>query len=123
MWNDIKSLGIIDDDNIFTTVASYKLKSLFPQAEITTSNNPHDDMSWLSNVEILFLDINLGTSTAWDFIEAHYRFLQNIYLVICSSSIDAVDHEKADAQKVIDGFVVKPLTNEQIEKAMLGFAL
>lgn len=118
--NSIRRVGIVDDDDIFTALAGHQLKTLFPEAEIRISNDPLVIEQWYFNVDVLFLDINMVETSAWDFIDAHGEKLTDVYLLLCSSSVDKNDMSRARTIDVIDGYVIKPITPERVDGALNG---
>ena len=117
---NIRSVGVVDDDRIFTSIAQHKLKQLFPHSDIIVTNDPDGEMEWLQKVDVLFLDINMGKTSAWEFMERHVGLLSHLHLILCSSSIDRNDHERAKTIQLVNGFVIKPMTDENVRAAMAG---
>lgn len=64
--------------------------------------------------DIIFLDINMPIVDGWDFLEEFDKIKNslpktiNIYMV--SSSINAFDRVRAESQKLVNGYISKPIT-------------
>ena len=116
----VQRVGVIDDDVIFTSIAGHKMKQLFPNAEVFMTNDPEEQMAWLADLEILFLDINLVTTTAWEFMELYAASLKDVQLILCSSSIDIHDLNAAKEHPLVDGYVIKPISNANLLLALGG---
>lgn len=75
----------------------------------------------LENVEssaayLLLLDINMPLMTGWELLDKinEISFLNTVYVVMVTSSIDMADHEKASTYKQVIGYVEKPINSEAL---------
>jgi response regulator RpfG family c-di-GMP phosphodiesterase len=66
---------------------------------------------------LIFLDINLSNSTAWDFLKnlEDSKLDSKVSVIITSSSVDKNDSITAKDYKCVVGFIEKPLSKEAIE--------
>ncbi len=63
---------------------------------------------------LILLDINMPVMDGWQFLEAlqHTELKNHLYVIIITSSIDAVDKKKAMQYPQVIAFNEKPLTTE-----------
>jgi two-component SAPR family response regulator len=124
MSGDIKYI-IVDDDPLNNTICSLMLKRTLHEAGIKTFERPQEGLVFIqSNINrsishsVLFLDINMPTLTAWDFLGQYECFSEEIKkqisIYLFSSSISQQDRDKAKSYQSVKGFIFKPLTTETI---------
>ncbi len=71
--------------------------------------------------DVIFLDINMPLVNGWDFLD-EFRKLKpqlskkNIRIYMVSSSIDKMDMQKARISKDVTGYLVKPITHNNIRE-------
>ena len=70
--------------------------------------------------ELILLDLNMPVMDGWEFLENFEsrfpHFANHTKIYILSSSINPMDKERAEREKLIVGFVEKPLDFNQIAK-------
>jgi|SRR5579872_5872841 len=124
MSNDVKYI-IVDDDSLNNLICSLMLKRTLHEAGIKTFERPQEGLVFIQNNinsvvthSVLFLDINMPTLTAWDFLGQYESFSEEIKkqisIYLLSSSISQRDRDKAKTYKYVKGFISKPLTTETI---------
>jgi CheY-like chemotaxis protein len=68
---------------------------------------------------ILLLDIMMPVMNAWEFLEKFELLLEpvknRVRIYILSSSIDNADMKKAQDNKYVEYYLIKPLTKESIK--------
>ncbi|PZF71774.1 response regulator [Taibaiella soli] len=118
---------IVDDDPISNMICKTVIKKAIPKAMITSFTEPEKALDYLMNElsgnrVTLLLDINMPTMTGWDFLDSFVHLndaiKKNISVCILSSSVDSRDKERAASNKLIKGFLSKPLTAEMIVSLM-----
>jgi CheY-like chemotaxis protein len=125
--NDPARIFLIDDDEISNFINETILKSFFKESEIISFSNPEkalefifDDYSKNPLFSVLFVDINMPEMSGWDFLDklllGSKSLMDYLRIIMVSSSIDALDKEKAQRNPFVNGFVSKPLSLEQIRK-------
>lgn len=124
---------VIDDDALNNKICRACIEKIFKDAPVATFTDPklgfehieaeystayHDDIG------ILFLDINMPTMTGWEFLELFDKLddkiKDRIKIYILSSSVDKRDMERAQANKYVVYYLIKPLTKETI--ALITYA-
>jgi len=123
--NILPHFVVIDDDPLNNKICRVCIEKSYPGAAVTTFTDPVAGFKHISedykgnDIHVsLFLDIKMPMMDAWDFLE---RFEQlgeelkgRIKIYILSSSIDKLDMERAQANKNVAYYLIKPLTIESI---------
>ncbi|MBC5992464.1 response regulator [Pontibacter cellulosilyticus] len=69
--------------------------------------------------DIVFLDLNMPAMNGWQFLEALEPYKEKIlgksHIYILTSSLDTSDVKKSEDYELIDGFIHKPLTVEDVQ--------
>ena len=109
----------VDDLEIFQEV----LAEVLPDADICCAT---DGIVLFENLNkqtpplpnLIFLDINMPTLSAWEFLELYEQFNEviksQITIYILSSSVHKSERDKAAESKYIKGFISKPLKSDLI---------
>lgn len=115
---------IVDDDSINNFITKRMIIKVIPNAEVISFTESEKGLDYVLAIfakpndgkVILLLDINMPVITGWQFIERLELegTLVNEWLLlyILSSSIDAVDKERAKVNPHISDYIIKPLTAE-----------
>ena len=119
---------IIDDDPINNLICRKNINNIFSLAEIQTFTDPQAGLNYISSEydplgthkTILFLDINMPVLSGWDVLNILVRLSDNILehfrIYMLSSSIATPDKQRADDCHIVEGFLTKPLTRQELEK-------
>jgi CheY-like chemotaxis protein len=118
---------IVDDDPISNLICTQVIQSQFSIVDVTCFTDPSLALESIRNefgksefVEpsVLFVDLNMPVLTGWEFIECFKRLdarIQNNFSVfILTSSIDERDKRRAGIDPVIQGFISKPLSKQDL---------
>jgi response regulator RpfG family c-di-GMP phosphodiesterase len=116
---------IVDDDPFNNILSNLALEAAFGAVDIKTFSRPEEGLAYIAGhyperpePTILFLDINMPTLTAWEFLEEFEKFSTKVkeqfQVYILSSSVDHRDKDKAIKNKLVRGFISKPLEKEAI---------
>jgi two-component SAPR family response regulator len=120
---------VIDDDFIYQFTIKKILSNLSLPIDIIIFQNGQLALDFLTeNVEnesvlpdLIFLDINMPVKNGWQFLEdyesLHTKLKKQNQIYLVSSSIDSQDTEKAAKNKLLSGYIYKPVTKEKILKA------
>ncbi len=122
---------VIDDDALNNKICRACIEKLFKEAHVTTFTDPHAGYQHVSTEyagndmeAILFLDINMPVMNGWEFLEKFEELAEEhknrIKIYILSSSVDKRDMERAQANKNVVYYLIKPLTKETI--ALITYA-
>ena len=124
---------VIDDDALNNKICRACIEKLYKDAPVATFTDPklgfeHLEVEYSSNshedTAILFLDINMPVMNGWEFLELFEKLEEKIKnrikIYILSSSVDKRDMEKAQANKNVVYYLIKPLTKETI--ALITYA-
>lgn len=123
---NIRSVCIIDDDNIYRFTTQKYIEMLELAERIITFADGEEAIEFFrSNIsngsslpDLILLDINMPIMDGWDFMEEYMLLLPNmpkeIKLYMVSSSIDERDKNRAGRMDAIIEYIVKPLTEERL---------
>ena len=67
--------------------------------------------------DLILLDINMPRMNGWEFleaVEAMNRMVNPPTILMLSTSLNPVDQDRAENNKIVSGFIKKPLTSEQL---------
>ena len=121
-----KDFIIIDDDVINNKLCRKIIEKVYPEAQITDFINAREGLDFIiekyskpgdGNV-ILLLDISMPIMNAWEFLDVFDTLDPNIKerikVHILSSSINKNDMMRAQMNKSVEYYLIKPLTRESI---------
>ncbi len=125
---------LIDDDVLNNMVCRKVIRNMVPQAQIQAFTDPekgveHMQLSVMSPTggnTVLFLDINMPSLTGWDVLEKFHAFEKafdkRVKVYMLSSSINPVDKERAARNKLVTGYISKPLSGNILHTIIPGLA-
>lgn len=117
---------IIDDDPIFVFGTKKVMKEVDFCDDILVYHNGEEAINGLKSMvkrgeqlpNLLFLDLNMPIMDGWDFLEDfiaipnHNR--KDVFVYIISSSIDANDFIRARNYEIVNNYILKPVTPEDL---------
>ena len=119
---------IIDDDEINNLLCRMIIEKTYNKARIIDFTDPREGFDYIVNTysktnsdtnAILFLDINMPVLDDWDFLELYENIDENIKnrvkIHILSSSVNKHDMVRAQSNKNVEYYLIKPLTQESIK--------
>jgi len=121
-------IGIIDEDKVLIFLTRKMIKNVNPEIEVMSCEEATDALNYLSNnqsnpdklPDIILLDINLPIMDGWEFLEEYDKlvntFPKEIKLYMFSSSISAIDKDRAIQNPLVEDYLIKPLTEEKLSK-------
>ncbi len=125
--NYFNNFIIVDDDRINNKLCRKIIEKIYPKSGIIDFCDPQEGFGYLANEfaceagdkrAILLLDIIMPVMNAWEFLEQFEKLEENvknrIKIFILSSSVDKNDMAKAKANKHVEYYLIKPLTDETI---------
>ena len=111
---------LVDDDPMFISVSERLINRKFPELTIEAHNKPMQALGHLneSKPDIVFLDINMGEYTGWDFLENLASSSHQPVVYMLTSSINPADKRRAKEYKQVRGFLSKPLNRNVLEQVL-----
>ena len=119
---------LIDDDPMNNLISKLTIEMTLGQSDIKAFVNPEVGLDYIQNEfqalketsALLLLDINMPIMSGWEFLEMFdnlsFDVKERVKICILSSSIDERDKERSYANKNVLDFLVKPLTDKDIER-------
>lgn len=128
--NDPRDFVIIDDDPINNKMCRKLIEKLYPGSLIADFIKAQDGLDHITKTYsnntpgtskvILLLDIMMPVMNAWDFLEAFELLEDHIKNQICiyilSSSVSKADMARAQSNKYVEHYLIKPLNKESIQQ-------
>jgi len=122
-----KDFIIIDDDSINNKLCRKIIEKTYTDANIVDFTDPQEGFDHIvkeyskkdsDSKGILLLDISMPVMDAWEFLEqfekldAHIK--NRVKIHILSSSVNKQDMARAQSNKNVEYYLIKPLTKESI---------
>lgn len=120
---------LIDDDPMNNLICKLTIEMTLGQTEVKAFVNPEIGLEYIQSEftkpdsddsALLLLDINMPIMSGWEFLEMFdnlsFEVKDKIKVCILSSSIDERDKERSYANKNVIEFLVKPLTDKDIQR-------
>ncbi|MDG1214015.1 MAG: response regulator [Flavobacteriaceae bacterium] len=117
---------IIDDDPIFVFGTKKVMKEVDFCDDILVYHNGEEAINGLKSMvkrgeqlpNLIFLDLNMPIMDGWDFLEDFIAIPNNnrkdVFVYIISSSIDANDFIRARNYEIVNNYILKPVTPEDL---------
>lgn len=127
----IDTFCIIDDDDIYQFTTSLLLKKTDLVNKIIVFSNGlkainflKDEIGNKENIpDILFLDVNMPVMDGWEFLEEYLLIKpmlpKTVVIYMVSSSVDERDVLKAKSISALSGYMVKPISSQNIMEVIL----
>lgn len=124
--NQIKTLTLVDDDDIFVFLTKKVVEQTKLVDLIKVFGNGLDALNFLkenkNNVsalpEIILLDLSMPIMNGWQFLEEYTKLNptigKKITIYICSSSISPDDITRAKAISEVSDYIIKPITKDKL---------
>ena len=119
---------LIDDDPMNNLICKLTIEMTVGASDIKAFVNPENGLEYFQNEfsslkdtsAMLLLDINMPIMSGWEFLEMFdnlsFEIKDRVKICILSSSIDERDKERSYANKNVLDFLVKPLTDKDIQR-------
>ena len=123
--NKVKTLGIVDDDTIYTFLVKKTIEQTNLVNTIKVFENGLDAIEFLKKnadnydalPEIILLDLSMPVMDGWEFLEEYIllspKLDRKITIYIISSSISPFDIAKAKSISFVTDFIIKPVSKEK----------
>jgi response regulator RpfG family c-di-GMP phosphodiesterase len=120
---------LIDDDPMNNLICKLTIEMTLGQTDVKAFVNPESGLEYIQTYfsdstnevsALLLLDINMPIMSGWEFLEMFdnlsFEVKDRVKICILSSSIDERDKERSYANKNVLDFLVKPLTDKDIQR-------
>ncbi len=122
---------IIDDDDGNNLLSKIAIQRVYDNIELVVFTKPAEGIEYIEKMykgpqlpTTLFLDINMPGLNGWDIMGRLEKIKPplgaNFITYILSSSADRHDKERASSNKLIKGYIEKPLRNTIFNLFKLG---
>ena len=127
----INTFCIIGDDDIYQFTTAHLLKKMDLVNKIILFSNGLKAINFLKeeigNIEnipdVLFLNINMPVMDGWEFMEEYLGIKpmipKTVAIYMVSSSVDEKDVLKAKSISALSGYLVKPISSQNIREVIL----
>jgi CheY-like chemotaxis protein len=124
--NKVKTLGIVDDDKIYTFLVKKTIEQTNLVNTIKVFENGLDAIHFLETnaanrdtlPELILLDLYMPIMDGWEFLEEYImlspKLDRKITIYIISSSISPYDIAKAKSISLVTDFIIKPISKEKL---------
>ena len=125
---------IIDDDPIFVYGTKKVMKEVDFCSDVIVYNNGQDAINGLRNLvkekkempSLIFLDLNMPVMDGWEFLDDFITIpnnnIEKVHVYVISSSIDANDFIRARNYEVVNNYILKPITPEDLVAVLKMFS-
>ena len=121
---------IIDDDNLYLKIVQRIIESKKLCKEIIIFKNGKDAIDHFKSIindsnmkkipDVIFLDLNMPIMDGWEFLDEFLKIPRSlkkrITLYVVSSSIDPRDINRAKSISLVEDYLIKPITYEELKK-------
>src|SRR5690606_32640566 len=107
----------VDDDKVQHMINKRILLKVNPMLRLMFFESPTMALEWLSTnkADILLLDINMPQMKGWEVLDELERRGIDIQVKMLTSSMDPDDIEESKNYRMVNGFLNKPLKEEEVE--------
>lgn len=124
---------LIDDDQIFQFITDTTLRRINPNIKIEKYLDGEQGINSIKQridtpeilPDIVMLDINMPFMNGWDFLKEYQtindRIEKSIHIYMLTSSDDPDDIEKAKKISELSGYLIKPVTEDELEVLIREF--
>jgi len=124
---------LIDDDQVFQFVTSKTLKKINPDVKVEKFLDGEQGIDRIKNSidnqkglpDVVLLDINMPFLNGWQFLK-EFRSIEDkiekeVHIYMLTSSDDPEDLEKAKQFSELSGYLIKPVTEDELEVLIRDF--
>ena len=134
MMRKINISCIIDDDPIFVYGTKKVMKEADFCSDVIVYNNGKEAIDGLRTLieekkelpPLIFLDLNMPVMDGWEFLDNFITIpnnnIEKVHVYVISSSIDANDFIRARNYKVVNNYILKPITPEDLVEVLKIFS-
>lgn len=128
----LKSILLVDDDRATNFLNKRLLDKMDVATSIHIARNGVEAMDYLLKAyegeqgfpvpDLIFLDLNMPLVNGWEFLDRYESlpedFKNSIAVMMLTTSLRQDDIERATTNKVVKGFLHKPLTTQDVIKTL-----
>ncbi len=131
--NKVKTLGIVDDDKIYTFLIKKTIEQTNLVDMVKIFDNGLNALNFLkknaanhdSLPEIILLDLSMPIMDGWQFIEEYANIKteikKKVVIVMWSSSVNPINIERASKISEISKYIIKPMKLEEVKMVFDDF--
>ncbi len=133
MSQNIQTVCIIDDDNIYINLVSKIIKLKRLSDTVLVFNNGKEALDFFQKSahneeetkvpQVIFLDLNMPIMDGWEFLQEFSKIKNQlnskIDLYVVSSSIDSRDIERAKSIDIVSDYLTKPIRLDDFERILV----
>lgn len=124
---------LIDDDKIFQFITDKILRKINPEIVIEKYLDGEEGLNsikkriedGISLPDVVLLDINMPFMNGWQFLKEYKKIYPNIdkdvHIYMLTSSNNPEDLEKAKKISELSGYMIKPVTEKELEVLIRQF--
>ncbi|MBI1354272.1 MAG: response regulator [Acidobacteria bacterium] len=135
----IRSILIVDDESSDRYIASRMVRKAGLTADIHEFANGEEALQFIltrdefrracpsPSTTLLFVDINMPRMGGFEFIERLEAAVEGgvvnsacVALMVFSSSLSPLDRKRAQSFRIVNGYIVKPLSVESVQQVIEG---
>jgi CheY-like chemotaxis protein len=116
----IMKLFLIDDEQVVNFITKRLLSQLTNDIEVVDFTDSQKALEQLQveTPDIVFLDLHMPKINGWEFLEEMKHLGLQHKVVILSSSVSAVDQERAADYPNVVEFIEKPVDKEDLKRCL-----
>ncbi|MCF8254129.1 MAG: response regulator [Bacteroidia bacterium] len=123
--NKIKTLTLVDDDDVFVFLTKKTIQETKLIELIKVFENGLDALNFLIDnkndldalPEIILLDLSMPIMNGWQFLDEYVKLYpslgKKITIYICSSSISPDDITRAKSISAVSDYIIKPISKDK----------
>ena len=107
---------LIDDEPVANYILIRLLKLINSEYEIVDYTEPEKAVADLTAIapDLIFLDLNMPKLNGWGVLDAMTAQNSQVKVIILTSSVSRIDHEKAQGYRNVKACIAKPVTKDQL---------
>lgn len=126
--------SLIKNDPIFVYGTKKVMKEVDFCSDVIVYNNGKEAIDGLRNLvkekkempSLIFLDLNMPVMDGWEFLDDFITIpnnnIEKVHVYVISSSIDANDFIRARNYEVVNNYILKPITPEDLVAVLKMFS-
>ncbi|WP_031425263.1 response regulator [Flavimarina sp. Hel_I_48] len=126
---------LIDDDKIFQFITDKILRKINPEIVIEKYLDGEEGLNSIkkriedgvSLPDVVLLDINMPFMNGWQFLKEykklHLNIGKDVHIYLLTSSNNPEDLEKAKKISELSGYMIKPVTEKELEVLIREFPI